>query len=526
VQPASFESYRGLLWNVLARMARTGYVVQPDDGQDLFQDFFLNEWPKVLSHFDPHKGRFEPYLARAFFLFARPRIVALRRWQRRLRDTRLLAERFSGAEPRLEWEETERAREVLQSLSTPGREILRSFLSEPPASERSLAKQYRLTRYEVRQLLAEALGTVLAELGASSLPPREQRVAHELWRQGRSVQSTAAYLDLPVPEVQAIRNRLIAGLLGALRHKHKKEEPAVKHQEASALLRQALTRVNDTTVFIQLERHRDNIMRALEEEEFELSDNEWATLAKHGEWVAQVYRVLGGIEEISEKEKEIDRAVGMILAKEEEEIGRAFTQALLQNLDPCFRDWDEWFADVPQVDAEYQEELEALSAVQHGAPYSLGLVKYGMTPATFYQAARGIQLLANRLLHYAAQADHFVSGNDQVTAYIRWLKEHGESEGLPAVTLAIQPQDAHEPVVPKDLVLADIRGTPTCPPQAAAPLYDWMLRVACLRPFFFLGYEAKPSSENVIRLQQLTSQEEEGVYLRWQREAEQLMCMG
>jgi hypothetical protein len=379
-----------------------------------------------------------------------------------------------------------------------------------------------LTRYRLRQLLADSLGSILVDLGASSLAPIEHQVAHGIWRDGGSVQAVGARLRLTVAEVQAIRKRLIGRLLGALRGKPKREAIIMNSQEASNLLKRALTSPEQHSVLNQVKQHRQAILDAMEEKDIELSESERTALAKHPQWVARVYEALGDVEELSEKEKAIDQAVQEIFAHEEREIGRAFAQ-LLDNLHPRFGDWDDWFGAVPQVAEEYQAELLALPVLEHGGDLAKGLVKYGMSPGTIYSAARGIELLSNRLLRWATGIDPFEPSQEVVAGFVRWLTERHESGDFPAVVIAFNPDEIDQPAMPLGLVLAEIKGTPNCQPEAAQPLLDWMLEVATLRPFFFSGYEAKPVGEKALQLVQLTSKDKEGVYIRWQKEAEELV---
>src|SRR4051812_39949290 len=74
-----YARYRRLLTAALARLARNGYAVPPDEGLDLIHDFFVEAWEGLIHRFDADKASFETYIYGAFIRFARPRIVRLNR---------------------------------------------------------------------------------------------------------------------------------------------------------------------------------------------------------------------------------------------------------------------------------------------------------------------------------------------------------------------------------------------------------------------------------------------------------------
>jgi hypothetical protein len=70
-----FEKYQSNLWPVVGALARRGFAVAPDEARDLMHDFYLDEWERLGTLYDPSRGPFERYLLAAFFQFARRRIA-------------------------------------------------------------------------------------------------------------------------------------------------------------------------------------------------------------------------------------------------------------------------------------------------------------------------------------------------------------------------------------------------------------------------------------------------------------------
>jgi hypothetical protein len=71
--------------------------------------------------------------------------------------------------------------------------------------------------------------------------------------------------------------------------------------------------------------------------------------------------------------------------------------------------------------------------------------------------------------------------------------------------------------------MAQIRGTPQCPPEAAEPLLRWMVGIAQLKRFFFSGYVADPIGACAVRMQQENNPEDDDLVLRWSRPAETVL---
>jgi len=203
---------------------------------DLIQDFFLETWDGLVTRYDPTRGQLGTYVYGAFVRFARRRIIRMQRWSVLLVDTaslaRLLEEqavtRQTGPSPH----DLLTVAEALAQLPGRQRDILCDLACGH--SERELARHLSLTRYQLRELLVDALGHVAVALGEPGrLSAPDWQIAVAVWRQGRSVRETAAFLNLSIPEVRAARHRILdllaSGLKGSLPASQKDKE--VDHGE-------------------------------------------------------------------------------------------------------------------------------------------------------------------------------------------------------------------------------------------------------------------------------------------------------
>jgi RNA polymerase sigma factor (sigma-70 family) len=210
------------LWQVLAALSRAGYFVPPQDARDLIHDFYLEEWAGVVQRYDSTLSQFTTYLSAAFFRFARRRILTLQRWRQRtvdLEETIELASTVDMPDEVIEREEEiGRIRAALRTLPSEEREIIYDFLTSGEPNERALARQHSMTRYRLRETLANGLGRLLIELsGESEAATMDARVAKGLWVDGHSPHRVAALLGISTPEVNAARLRFVAELMDSLR---------------------------------------------------------------------------------------------------------------------------------------------------------------------------------------------------------------------------------------------------------------------------------------------------------------------
>lgn len=284
------------------------------------------------------------------------------------------------------------------------------------------------------------------------------------------------------------------------------------------LLKKAILSTGDEALLQQVRERANEIVEALEEDDVEFSDEDIKLLELHLEWTAAVFHALAGPQEVSDEDHEILEAIRQIRDSEDTEIGTAFAKTLIETLPPKFRQWDRWFDHVPLAPKDYQAHLGEQIIVMKGMPYAEGLVSYGMTPGTFFEGSRGVELLVDRLIRTAmGPEDRYPKEADLLQLHYR-IREQRDSDKLPSVALVLRKEPVFKgkpPVVPYGLLLAQVRGTPYCPPEAAEPLLHWMVEVSQLRPYFFPGYYATTLGENEVRLTQDPRQKDTELEWRW-----------
>jgi RNA polymerase sigma factor (sigma-70 family) len=218
-----YRQYHALFYDVLARLARQGFSVQPEDSEDLIHEFFAEVWGDLSGRYDPNHGSPPSYVYGAFLRFARSRIIRLKRWQQRLKDLDDMASNVaqpgtgSLVESLVYREKLDAIHDALTALPTNQRMLLLDYFQHGPRSERLLSRSYRLTRYSLRQRLIEALGRVAIHVGErGNLTDPDWHVAVALWYEGRTVEEAALRLGRAVPDVREARDRIIELLSRAL----------------------------------------------------------------------------------------------------------------------------------------------------------------------------------------------------------------------------------------------------------------------------------------------------------------------
>jgi RNA polymerase sigma factor (sigma-70 family) len=221
-QEAAYLRLRRLLFGALARLARQGFTAPPADALDLIQDFFAEVWPAVSANFDPARGtKLETYVYQAFVHFARPRIAELHRWRNLLVDTVELA-RISDRLPVAEASESERdlgaVADAIRALPPLHRDVLTAYLASGRPSERAIAEKFSLSRYRLRQTLAEAFARVAIALGERGrISERDWLVARALWEERRTPAEAAGHLGMTSQQIRNARERIGTILVRQLR---------------------------------------------------------------------------------------------------------------------------------------------------------------------------------------------------------------------------------------------------------------------------------------------------------------------
>lgn len=475
-----FSTHERLLWRVLAALARDGFVAPPDEGRDLIHDFYVQAWAGVLERFDGAKSTFATYLSAAFYRFGRRRIVRLQEWKYRLVELDSISEQASPAlAPHQVLEDSQQLdvlRRALLSLPAKERELLYEYVSGDQSGEREMARKRSMTRYALREELATAIGRLAAEVGKLPTTDRvDASVAHHLWNQGSSAKSTATSLGLTVPEVNAVKTRLVSGLLQTLRSfEPPRTQRRTTMNEYLEILQGALSAPSDGQRLEHVRAHRVDILAALNELEDDIDFGNVTRYPERREWVAKVYATLAGDDADQEAETAVGQAVKSLRSRESREVGEAFEQ-LLEGTEPL-ANWRRYFGDLPDADVEIQRYLEQDESVAAAGRYGYAFLSKGLTPMMFFGATRGLQLMFDRVRRSAV-------GQADVRTLELW---RGTSRSDAAMRLEL---DGHDAVyVPKAAVASQIAGTKNLPANAGPCLAQWIADATFFRPYLVNGY--------------------------------------
>jgi hypothetical protein len=295
-------------------------------------------------------------------------------------------------------------------------------------------------------------------------------------------------LDIPLAEVQAARNHVVATLLAAIRHPNRQLSVGrlkMKHEDALKLLSSAMHAVGNEKALEDIRMHRGEIQQALDANDLLFDEKQWSKVQDHPEWIAVIYDSLADAK-VEAGVFDVSHAIEAIRRQEEREIGEAFT-ALVGELPDHLHDWTHWFRDVKPADSDYQRELTQRRSVQHSSQDALGLVEYGMTPVTLYSAVRGLELLFNRIERSARGG----SGDRGDAAPSR------NELRLPKSVYLNFGSDLAPIRVPDELIIAEVGSTPDLPEGAQKPFTWWILSALQFKPYLIEDYSADVDKERV-----------------------------
>jgi len=211
-----YEAFTPMLLSAVGSLARRGYGINPGEALDVIHDFYLEALPGLFEHFDPSKGKFSTYLYGSFLQFARPRIVRGIRWKAIIVP---FDEAIDHPAPILDdYPPVELEASVLLAYKRLPK-TLRATLDarlDQGQSERAIAKRFRVSRYVVRQRLAEALGRIAVAISHDETFPEDLRpLAIRLWRDQQPLMRVAADLGLSRQQARLQYGRLIHSLSAA-----------------------------------------------------------------------------------------------------------------------------------------------------------------------------------------------------------------------------------------------------------------------------------------------------------------------
>jgi RNA polymerase sigma factor (sigma-70 family) len=498
----AYPRLRTLFFAALAKLARNGFVVSPDDGMDLIHDFFAEAWPGLEKHFDPGKGNFESYAYGAFVQFARPRIVRLKRWQNSLIGAERLESLAGDAGVETESADQERMRQALAKLPDGEQNILRRYIYSEYSSERVFAKQLGISRYRLRAILIEALGGLAVSFDRpSEIAPQDWNVAQALWRDCRTIQEASAVLEMTPQQVRSANSRNVRFLGEILKHYEpnkwspgRKKKMAERQQSNQALniLKTVLQSPNDGKLLQDLSVHAEEILQALELTEDTIIEKSLDSLSP--EWVASVYQTL--FEALAVKNLDAELVASEAWEAHEGEdmnIGKAFRETLLADLTEDLRFPDE-VRSLPKIDENERVRLGRAPDVVGGGPESEWWLQHGIRPVTVFYAQEAVSGLLNRYVRRGRLPETpIVLGDESLTV----IGDDQKSYPL------------------SNLLREEISCRAECSPEIANALYSWLLLVAQRKAWLFAGFEAEPGPGGATLRLMCTAARFENVYQRW-----------
>jgi hypothetical protein len=309
-----------------------------------------------------------------------------------------------------------------------------------------------------------------------------------LWRDGLDARETADLLGVPVSDVHVIRKRIVNHLLSALHTPTRKTSRSENmfraelntNRDPLGLLKRVLS-TRDPQLLQQLRIRAGEVVAALDADDEDFTEAEGEVLAEDPQWLAQVYDVLGSEDaaETDAEEAEIEAAIDEIHGQQEREIVQAF-RMLTTYLPHYMSDWGKWFGEVREVGHATRLALSRRWSELGAGNDIEQLTRYGLTPATFFEATIGLQLLLERCMADATEGPSSVM-----------LLEFGP--GVPQRTA-----DRRYVTVSRDQLLAQMRSSPDCPPRADEPLLRWTCSAATFRRRLFEGFQVFGSTGSVL----------------------------
>ncbi|WP_154667952.1 RNA polymerase sigma factor [Pseudoduganella violaceinigra] len=440
----NFLDYEPVLWRVLSKLARDGYVIQPHDARDLIHDFFL-EWAPLNSRFDAGKGEFGPYLATSFYRFGRRRQLKLHRLRSRAVDIEECIELASADPLPLEsvemQQQTAQLHTVLGQMPAAEQALLADFLSDQAPGERELAEKHHLTRYRLREQLAASVSRVALQMMEAGPKSGDADVAYRIWVMGQSPRTVAAQFGISTEQVNQAKTRFAQALLSSIRGTEQPVRQGKIIMMNLEILKNALTAFDNSSALDCLRAHAPQVRATLEQQDIVLDDAISQALDQHPEWLASVYAALAGPDALKPGASDDQRAIAEILANEDIAIAEAWA-ALLDKLDGATA-WEQPLQEVGTPDPAFIEYLRQQRLVQGCGLAEERLLRYGLTPAMLFEALHLMELLFDRSLRRAGSESAPLRSKDEgiilqdgrKTASVGTLALHRQLAG----TLDLQP---------------------------------------------------------------------------------------
>lgn len=459
-----FLQYEPLLWRVQARLVRDGYLIEPQDARDFIHDFYL-EWDRLLQRYRPGTGAFEPYLVTAFYRFCRRRVFKLEKLRSQTAELEEAAElpedRLLVSDALALQQQMAQLENLIAALPDEARALLGEFLDGPAGGERALAKKYGLSRYRLRERLAEVVARIALQMTEAPYDSLDAKLARGVWLEGRTARSVAAGYGVTVAELQAARQRFSQALLSAARAAGRPSTTRRKNMDILQLFKRAVL-AHDETSMAQLRQQSRQVREALDADQApDFTDEELARLYDNPESLATVYQFLGN----ASAADEVIAAAFHAERDAQSAVGQAW-ETLADRLDLEWPQWEYALRELEIGDGTLREHFSATGADSSSARR---LLRYGLTPAMLYEAWDNIHLLFNRAARRPAARREAGS-----CVLVRGLDGIGVNVSL----ARIQRQVAST----RDLELKPDG-------RRAAILTDWTFRLLATHPFLIDGYE-------------------------------------
>ena len=479
----AYIQFRPVLLRAMAGLARRGLAVPVADGLDLIHDFFTNEWTSINANFDPEKGVFDAYIYGAFVRFARPRILKLRRWQNSLVDPESLGSIHSpdNVEDQMAFTlDTEFLDSSIRNLPPIEKALLTAYLYSKEGSLRSVAKQFALSRYRVRDLLIQALGRLATSFPKPlDIAQGDWDIARSVWGERRTLDETAALFEMPLHRVKNSVRRASAAIAERLQQLHLQfgeNTMSASNQSFSAaeLLRKVLSSPDNEELLQEVRVRSQEILALIESEDVAIGPEKQNEL-----WIARVYEALSPEPEAS-LSAELTSMEEALFATEQHNlgaIGKAFKETLLPDLPEELVRFGSYFANAVRISGEEVELLSKEPDVAAAFPNSTDLALFGLRPLTVFYASEAVGALLDRLLRYGMieSSDLFLSGR-QGNNYAPLISRRNPEISFPE----------------------EIRLVVDCRIETCRLLLRWLLAVAEYKPCVIGGFEAEPKHNGVI----------------------------
>lgn len=478
-----FAAVEPLLWRMLGALARHGFVAAPGDARDIIHDFYVEAWQGITARFDDRLGSFATYVSAAFYRFARRRISGLTSWRQSLADmddfTHIASDAPTPPESLEGKQQLSLMAAAMRRLPSAEREVLHAYLADADATERSIAAKHAMTRYQMRELLINAMGRLCVSLGRVDARRQDALVAYYLWHDGRSPKNVGNLVGLPVAEVHRLKAKFASHLLISIRSNANKPGHDMQSLPTPPLelLKRALLSIDDRGALESIQRQALAIREALDaESDLEFSRKEAHLLETHPEWLAQVYDAIGAVDHPSEADRAVEAALDELRSNEAREIGEAF-HGLLRQLPGEFALWNRGFT-IGDVEPEMISYLQDDPSFQTPSREHVQITSLGLTPVMFQAAAFALEALFDRLLRQPSEPT---------------MRDEPGTD-LPPLLLRGAGRRLH---VGSALVVAQVRSTPGLRPDAAASLTRWLLSATEYRPYLIRGYSMTPRDEAI-----------------------------